>query len=242
MTFNTWSSGFNIPLKDLSAEELSTRLKVATESKNTEDIIAIAEEMKKRNRGPVETDLWKSFEEKRKAIQEKLAKWETVDPQELKDFLEKDIPWYQAGAQGAFNTTRTREKELQENLKKILFDTQGFKEIFSFSKRHLVTISNSFDELEGDTHNYPKNVFIYAMSVIQGSHFGVRQQFKRGRVKLTRRWKKGDIKKNLEELEDMLEIDIKKDSPTRQMMKEEIKKRVVKAKGVYLENIKKKIF
>ena len=163
----------------------------------------------------------------------------------LKKFFTEDIKNYQGKIEGNMKEINDAKDKKIEDLESQLNDTittlPTLGEYFSLERRRLVSVHTKFLEFKEDKENYPKNFLIYAMGMANKTLFGMNQWLKRGRVKLARRRKSDDIKKNMEILENKLNITDNDKTPRKRSLKLLLTKEVHEAKVAQLQKNKESL-
>lgn len=121
------------------------------------------------------------------------------------------------------------------NNNKLLTET-NVKDYFSIERMRNSKLLKTFQKLEADRANYPKNVLVYAMGIVSSKYFGLGQSLKRGIANLTWNRKSENIRDNIDSLLQRCEIN-SNDSPLKRAMKEAILGAVRKAKNIHISKL-----
>ena len=239
MVNNSTNTQNLLDLKKLKDEDLSSKLKIAQETKNYTDMIIYAWEIQRRSTPEIN-----EFEEKQKEMEEKIKSW-TMTKEEMQDYFLNDIKNFKSEVNWRLNSADLyKDKQiadLQKQLEWSITDLPSMTEYFSLERRRLVNFTKKIQKFKQDKSNYPKNFLIYCMAMTNTKIFGTREAVKRTRIKMLRKFKNNDIKWALEILDKKLEPN-KDDSKNRQILKELLKKEVQEAKTIYVEWVKKSVW
>ncbi len=117
-------------------------------------------------------------------------------------------------------------------------------EYFSIERRRLVTLNDGIMKLEQDKENYPKNVLIYLMGLSNSKIIwirGMKNGLKRTWMKIAWKWNSDDIKANLQNFEDSIQVK-SDDSLWTIGLKKQLQEHLHNAKQAYLDQQKKSVW
>jgi len=160
----------------------------------------------------------------------------------MKKFFDDDINTYVTATNDSDAAKKKQIEDLQRQLHGIVVEWPKFKEYFSLERRRLVSINNRIEKLKTgkDSANYPKNVLIYLMALVETKITWWGQLLKRWWVKMARRRKSEHIKDNLKILDNKLQPK-SDDSLWTKSLKEQLKVYLDDAKKAYIEKQKESV-
>lgn len=144
-------------------------------------------------------------------------------------------------------TEKAKDNEIDRlkwELSWIVSHGPSLSEYFSIERRRLVTLNDGIMKLEQDKENYPKNVLIYLMGLSNSKIIwirGVKNGLKRTWMKLAWKWNSDDIKENLQNFEDSIQIK-SDDSLWTIGLKKQLQEHLHNAKQAYVDQQKKSVW
>ena len=161
----------------------------------------------------------------------------------LKDFFNADIQSYMWDIQNSLEQTKKEKDNEIDKLKGQLTDIvtewgPTFKEYFSLSRRRLLNIHTKIKEYKEKTDEYPKNVLVYLMALMNLRTIWIIKKIKRALVKRT--WSK-----RAENLNDQFKLfdewtkDENWDSQWKLALKQLLRTELAEAKKAYVDKIGK---
>ena len=161
----------------------------------------------------------------------------------LKDFFNADIQSYMWGIQNSLEQTKKEKDNEIDKLKGQLTDIvtewgPTLKEYFSLSRRRLLNIHTNIKKLKEKTDEYPKNVLVYLMALMNLRTIWIIKQMKRA-------WVKSTWNQRAENLNDQFKIfdewtkDENWDSQWKLALKQLLRTELAEAKKAYVDKIGK---